>query len=318
VGESIITLPEGTPANPALAERDAPVFTRPPVSQINAGPDFPPVEESAPRGQGRASRVPEPPSSPPDSFPPGGDPFGGAPSGGNPNAGGRAATPGPSRTILVPSPKFGLEYAVDEAGPNGPAVVELWITRDGGQTWIRLGEDPDRASPYPVDLGGEGTFGLALVARAASGLGDQPPAFGDPPQLWVEVDNTPPNVQLDPPIVGTGQNLGKVAITWRASDLHLVNRPVTLLWRPDQEGGQWQPIVESLEATGRYIWTVPPNVSPKFHIRVEAADTMGNRGGADTTASGAVIVDRTRPKSRIIGLDRASLNANGPQARPIR
>ncbi|MDR3636640.1 MAG: hypothetical protein P4L84_22750, partial [Isosphaeraceae bacterium] len=219
---------------------------------------------------------------------------------------------------LVPSPKFALEYAVDEAGPSGPAVVELWITRDGGQTWIRLGEDPDRSSPFPVDLGGEGTFGLALVARAASGLGDQPPAFGDPPQLWVEVDNTPPAVQLDPPIVGAGPNLGKVAITWRASDLHLANRPVTLLWRSDQEGGQWQPIAESLEGTGRYVWTVPPNIPPKFHVRVEAVDTMGNRGGADTTAAAPVIVDRTRPRSRIIGLDRSSLNANGPQIKPLR
>lgn len=322
VGEAIITLSEGTPRNPALSDRDTPAFSTPPVSQITAGPDFPPVEETAPRGPGRVGTAPGSSNvAGGEGSRPGADPFGDGPGAGAGMASrgaGRAAAAGTSRTILVPSPKFSLQYAVDEAGPNGPAVVELWLTRDGGQTWIRLGEDPDRTSPFQVDLGGEGTFGLALVARAASGLGDQPPAFGDPPQLWVEVDNTPPSVQLDAPIVGTGPNLGKVAITWRTSDLHLVNRPVTLLWRGEQEGAQWQPIAESLDGTGRYVWTVPPNIPPKFHIRVEAADTMGNRGGSDTTATGAIIVDRTRPRSRIIGLDPSAINANGPQAKPLR
>ena len=79
-------------------------------------------------------------------------------------------------TLLVASPKFKLQYAVEDAGPNGPATVELWITQDGGRTWIRRGDDPDRVSPIEVDLGGEGTYGLCLVARSASGLGDQPPA----------------------------------------------------------------------------------------------------------------------------------------------
>ena len=138
--------------------------------------------------------------------------------------------------MLVPGPRFKLQYAIEDAGPDGPAIVELWMTQDGGRTWIRRGEDPDRVSPFDVDLGGEGTFGLSLVARSASGLGDQPPAPGDPPQTWVEVDATPPAVQLYPPQIGTGPHAGKVAITWRASDLHLAPRSVSLFWRPDQPG----------------------------------------------------------------------------------
>ncbi len=99
---------------------------------------------------------------------------------------------GSGGTLLVANPRFKLQYAIDDAGPSGPATVELWITQDGGRTWIRRGDDPDRVSPIEVDLGGEGTYGLCLVARSASGLGDQPPAPGDPPQSWVEVDSTPP------------------------------------------------------------------------------------------------------------------------------
>jgi hypothetical protein len=218
-----------------------------------------------------------------------------------------------NQTMLAPSPHFKVQYAVEDAGPNGPASVELWITQDGGRTWIRRGEDPDKVSPFDVDLGGEGTFGISLVARSASGLGDQAPAPGDPPQTWVEVDSTPPTVQLYPPQIGTGPHAGKVAITWRASDLHLAPRSVSLLWRPDQPGAVWQRIIDGQESMGQYVWTVPPSFPAKFHIRVEAVDTLGHRGGAETSEGAPVIVDRSRPRSRIIGLDPNARAGDGPR-----
>ena len=99
--------------------------------------------------------------------------------------------------IQVASPKFGLKYEVEDAGPNGPAAVELFVTTDGGRTWYSRGEDTDRTSPFPVDLGGEGTFGLKLVAKSAANQGDQPPAPGEVPRTIVEVDSSPPNVRLE-------------------------------------------------------------------------------------------------------------------------
>jgi len=223
----------------------------------------------------------------------------------------------PGSTLLVSSPKFKLQYAVDDAGPGGPASVELWITQDGGRTWIRRGDDPDRVSPIDVDLGGEGTFGICLVARSASGLGDQPPAPGDPPQSWVEVDATPPQVQLYPPQVGTGVNAGKVAIAWRASDLHLPPKSVSLWWRPDQAGSSWQVISEGLDNTGQFVWSVPATVLQKFHLKVEATDTVGHKGTGETTESGAIMVDRSRPRSRIIGLDSSSRSSTGESGRSL-
>jgi hypothetical protein len=241
----------------------------------------------------------------------------------NPGPPPAAAQPSPrggagAATLLVDSPRFKLQYAVDDAGPNGPSSVELWITQDGGRTWIRRGDDPDRVSPIEVDLGGEGTYGICLVARSASGLGDQPPAPGEPPQTWVEVDATPPVVQLDPPQVGTGKNSGKVAIAWRATDLHLAPKSVCLFWRPDQPGAGWQPLADGQENIGHFIWTVPPTVPPRFHIRVEGVDTLGHRGWAETTDTGAIIVDRSRPRSRIIGLDPNARAGMGPAAWPMR
>jgi hypothetical protein len=233
-----------------------------------------------------------------------------------PRGGGGGA--GAGESILVSSPRFKLQYAIDDAGPGGPAVVELWQTHDGGRTWIRRGEDPDKTSPFDVDLGDEGTFGLTLVARSASGLGDRPPAPGDAPQTWVEVDSTPPGVELFPTKVGMGVHAGKVAISWRARDTHLPPRAVSLFWRADQAGSTWQPIAQTQENIGQFVWTVPPDFPPKFHVRVEAIDTVGNKGGAETTDAGPVLVDRSRPRSRIIGLDPNARSGDGPSARPLR
>jgi len=213
---------------------------------------------------------------------------------------------GPRETLLVGSPRFSLQYAVDDAGPEGPASVELWITRDGGRTWIRRGEDADHVSPITIDLGGEGTYGISLVARSASGVGDQPPAPGDPPQTWVEVDSSPPVVMMRPPQVGSGPNAGKIALAWSASDLHLTPRSTSIFWKADQPGADWQLVAAGLENEGRYVWNVPPSVPDRFHVRIEATDTVGHRGGADTTDSGPIQIDRSRPRSRIIGLDPSS------------
>ncbi|MCA1657460.1 MAG: hypothetical protein LC713_07115, partial [Actinobacteria bacterium] len=193
--EAVITLPEGTPANPGLASNDPADFaTDPPVSQISSGPTFP-ASDDPPRGRGAApspsSSAPFPfPTSPQDrpATPSAGpdlsafagepDPFGGSTESGpgaQPQAGANSQAQAPEAgaggvpTLLVSKPQFPLKYAVEDAGPGGPATVELWVTQDGGRTWFPKGTDPDCASPFPVDLGGEGTFGLRLVARAASG-----------------------------------------------------------------------------------------------------------------------------------------------------
>ena len=47
-------------------------------------------------------------------------------------------------------------------------------------------------------------------------------------------------------------------------------------------------------------------VTGRFHLKVEAVDSVGHHGSADTTESGPISVDRSRPRSRIIGLDPSS------------
>jgi hypothetical protein len=320
--EANLNLPEGSPENPReRAEASAGKEPEPLGSFVsnesNALPQFPSdPEERSPLPPARQSRAGNNTAAAASAAPSGDyNPFDA--SSGSKNGGAAPASPVGAKPQLIASPRFNLNYAVDDAGPGGPAIVELWITLDGGRTWSRRGEDPDRTSPFPVDLGGEGTFGLTLVAKSESNLGDQPPGPGDRPNFFVEVDSTPPSVKLEPVKVGRGADAGKIVITWHATDLHLGARPVAISVR-GEASTTWQPIGPAMENIGQYVWTVPANAPPKFFVRVDVVDQMGHRNSDETPASSPVIVDRTRPKSRIIGLDPSSRSAAGPLITPIR
>ncbi|MDB5352259.1 MAG: hypothetical protein JWN86_3506 [Planctomycetota bacterium] len=302
-------LPDGLAANPGPAFTDTrPAAAPPRVAPIanRAAPS--PSADDDPFAAAEAASTPANSNPNIGSRTPAADPAGDhefdAPPSASPaprtNAPGGSAGP----TLLVDSPRFSLKYEVEDAGPGGPAVVVLWTTRDGGRTWNRQAEDADRTSPYNVDLGGEGTFGLWLEVQSSSGQGDPPPAPGDRPLSWVEVDSTAPIVSLARPKVGTGANASKVILTWRAGDAHLAARPISLYYRLDRPESPWVPIADRLDNTGKFIWDVPSTMPARFHVKVEALDTLGNRGSADTTQDlGPVLLDRARPKGRIIGLD---------------
>jgi len=107
-------------------------------------------------------------------------------------------------SLRVSSPRFALDYAVEDAGPEGPVLIDLWVTRDGGRSWAHRGNDPDNRPPINIDLEGEGAFGVSLIARDREGRGERVPAPGDAPQIWVEV--VPQEPQPDP--VGSSRSNG--------------------------------------------------------------------------------------------------------------
>ncbi len=308
-------------ARPARADADSLVTSSPPTpdwdSASNSNADA--GVGSEPGGDGFAAA---PPPAPPADFstparPPGfADPFTDAapPATAPPPPSTPTDSGGDVPTMLVGGPRFRLKYDIQDAGPDGkPALVELWVTRNGGRNWSRLGGDEDRVSPFDVYLpDGEGTIGLTLVAQSSMGLGDLPPAPGDRPDIWVEIDSTPPRVFLYPPQIGRDQHAGKIAIAWRAEDPHLGAKAVSLFWRPDRPGDPWVPIADAQgrEGIGQFVWAVPPNFPPRFHVRVEAVDEAGNKGFAETPEGAPVIVDRSRPRGKIIGLD-TEARANG-------
>lgn len=295
LADATLVLPDGTPDNPSLARGAASKPGEPtPLgtfasAEVEGLPQIPAGPGARPPAAAPASASAPAPANPFDV----------------PAASDAAAPPGDggggTRPQLVGSPKFNLQYEVADAGPAGPATVELWVTQNGGRTWSPLAQDPDRRPPFPVALGGEGVYGLKLVARSASKLGDSPPEPGEPPDYLVEVDSTPPVVKLDRVQPVAGGEAGRIAIDWHANDLHLGAKPVTILVRP--EGfPEWRPIGPPIENTGHFTWTVPPTAPPRFYVRVQVADSVGNVGADETPEGSPAVVDRARPKGRITGI----------------
>ena len=192
------------------------------------------------------------------------------------------------------NPRFKLQYAIEDAGPDGPATVELWITQDGGRNWIRRGGD-DRSRL--ADRGGPGRRGnLRVKPGRPLGLGPGRPAArpGDPPQTWVEVDSTPPSFSS----IHRRSALASTPARWRSpgEPAICILPPLGLAFVASRSArSAWQPIVDGLENIGQYIWNVPPGFPAKFHLRVEAIDSVGHRGGAETTDSGPITSTAAAP-----------------------
>jgi hypothetical protein len=208
--------------------------------------------------------------------------------------------------------RFGINYEVDEVGKSGVGSVALYWTYDTA-AWNYHGDDEDRQSPYFVEVDGEGVFGFKLIARSGAGLGDDPPRSGDPADLWVEVDITPPRVELAPPQPGRGDAQGLLDIQWVVEEKNPSPKPIRLSYS-ETAGGPWQPIGEDIENTGRYQWRMPTEDSfpYKFFVRIEVRDRAGNVGRAETAAP--VVVDLMKPRVKILRVEPNGKSADNEES----
>ena len=173
--------------------------------------------------------------------------------------------------------RFSLDYDLQMVGPTGVRAVHLWGTSDSGQTWTKWLTDADRVSPFQVEVPREGIYGFRIVVENNDGLALPPPQPGDAPDVWVVVDPIEPQVELTSAQYGRGADEGSLLITWKASDDHLLDRPVTLRYASDPAAG-WQTIVGNLPNTGQYTWRVDRHVPQQVILRIEVRDRAGNVG----------------------------------------
>ncbi|QDU29797.1 hypothetical protein ETAA8_49120 [Anatilimnocola aggregata] len=210
------------------------------------------------------------------------------------------------RPRMTNSKRFSLDYDVEAVGPEGVADVELWGTGDRGQTWVKWGSDPDRATPFEVEVSNEAIYGFRIVIVGRNGLASNTPQTGDAADIWVGVDLAKPHARLTGATIAGGEQAGKLEIRWDANDDHFGPRPITLAVS-DRAAGPFTPIAAGLPNTGRYFWEFDPRIRRQLFIRIEAQDEAGNLAADQLTDP--ISIEGLAPKGRIRDLAPAP---NGP------
>lgn len=215
--------------------------------------------------------------------------------------------PEPAR--IVRSKAINLDYAVKDLGA---AEVEVWHTRDG-KDWKKLAATAPSPSRRVARVEEEGRHGFTLVARNGAGLATEPPKSGDEPQVWVEVDETKPEVQLVKLVPVAGAATPTIAVHWTATDKNFGPRPIRLSYA-EQVQGPWKPIADAVDNSGRYEWKVPAPAPARVMVRVEATDRAGNVG-ADQMPE-PVALDKSLPAVSVTDVSpaEATESSSGPSA----
>jgi hypothetical protein len=204
-----------------------------------------------------------------------------------------------------------LEYELKRVGPAGIGGIELWLTKNDGESWEQFAEDDDL--PSGLSQGrqkravefrdssdrpfADGVYGLILVVKNRAGLGRKPRP-GDVPEIRIEIDTKPPDGQLFP-LAPDPQHPDQVLLRWIAEDKNLTPQPITLEYA-ERRDGPWQPIQSDIENTGRYSWKVPPTTPVQVYLRLRVRDRAGNEGVAVTAQP--QFVDLTEPEGALIGV----------------
>lgn len=200
---------------------------------------------------------------------------------------------------MTSATRFELDYDFDAAAANGVRSVELWGTRDQGQTWSHWHDDDDRQSPLDVEIDAEGIYGFRIVIVGNNGLAGDAPRNGDDAELWVGVDTTSPTVRITTATYGEGEHTGQLDIRWTAADAAFGESPITILFS-DHPDGPWTTIAAGVPNSGQHYWPIDPRAPEQLFLRIEARDRAGNQG--EYRLPDPINLSGFTPKARIRGI----------------
>ena len=207
---------------------------------------------------------------------------------------------GNSRTRIVNKKNFKIGYELEDVGSSGVSSVDLYITQDSGSTWFKYGTDPDRRSPFQVEVPEDGIYGFAIRVQSGVGFVAAPPQPGETPSVTVMVDRTAPKAQLLPVKQGRGAQSNQLQISWKIEDSNPAARPVALYYSASSNG-PWEPISGWQEDLGTYTWSVGPGLPAQIYIRLAARDAAGNT--SYTATRQPIQIDLSRPSARILDVE---------------
>lgn len=229
--------------------------------------------------------------------------------------------------LYVNNHQVSLEYELKRVGPSGIGGVELWLTRNDGETWEQYAYDGDvqtgvvngrqkrtfdfRDNKTDVPFS-DGVYGLILAVKNRAGLGRKPRP-GDVPEIRIEIDTQAPISQLYKPVPDP-ERPDHVLLKWNTEDKNLAAAPINLEYAEKREG-PWQPIKLDLENKGHYTtreisgdysWQLPPNIPVQVYLRLRVRDKAGNESVAVTPEP--QYVDLMEPEGALIGVQPVTRN----------
>jgi hypothetical protein len=226
----------------------------------------------------------------------------------------------------VNSLKFPLNFEVQNTGRSMLREVQIWMTKDTSM-WSRYLKNAAKMSApeegvvkcmCDIEVPQAGRYGFYI--RPVSGVGKGPPVpkADDLPQVWVEVDITPPKVSrvMAEAIAGSEEG-GGIIVRWRAEDDFLAENPITLSYS-ESAAGPWTALPDRIDnQSGEFKITaaVAAKLPTKFFVRIEAVDRAGNKGSAQTQT--AVVNDDKVPHAGGIKVGNVSISGpSNPAANP--
>src|SRR5262249_15016798 len=123
--------------------------------------------------------------------------------GGGTYTSGSPAPANPNDPRVVNTRDVTLRCQLDDVGKWGISGIDVYKTTNGGQTWTKEKSEPVEGTPGPgqsclvtVHMEQEDTYGFILNPRNKAGLGSPPPAPGAQPNIWLRLDLTKPEVNI--------------------------------------------------------------------------------------------------------------------------
>jgi hypothetical protein len=205
------------------------------------------------------------------------------------------------KVMHVKSKTFQLQYQLDNetVGPSKVASVDIWKLHQG-RGWQKCRETGTATGPATVTVDATGRWGFRLIPRSGVGLAERDPQSGDSPDIWVEVDDKPPQVKVTNVTVTQEPDGGYLTVYWKADDTFLRSMPITILLSTNQ-GREWKPVAAELPNTGSWRYRTDDlklGEQYEFLLKVSAIDEAGNVGSDQWRE--VVKVDLKIPRIKVI------------------
>lgn len=192
--------------------------------------------------------------------------------------------------------KFGIPFSISDPD-NRYIEVQLYFSKDLGQSWQFFGRQSTSATEFPFETTGEGTYWFSL--RTLDRDRKIHPTGRMAPELEVVVDSIDPELEFR---VQTDA-AGRLVCNWRAQDEHIDPSSIALSLRPlieiNDESNVWipvpyRPLTEANNGVfaDQYAWW-PESPAREVLVRFQISDTAGNR----TTEERQIVVPVTAKRT---------------------